>query len=308
MVSKALKSSHLTQGKLVQKFEETCAEYLNKPYAVAVSNGTAALYCAYRTYYERTFEEREVLEIPAITFKATLRALLLTENKYRVVDTEEDGMCRKASVKIDLGGAVPDYKCIIEDASHAFGSLGVGNSLMTCFSLHATKNLGVGEGGLIVTDSKEMYEGLKSIREFGTVSHPSLNFRMSEVPAALGLSRIKRVNEDAGKKLRLMFRYVDKGIPIIPYLTNPSINPHLAICKFNNPVKIHWGLKKEGIGSQKHYEPLEKGYILAPHPFASYYWRTSLSIPLYPQLTIQEQDKVIQVLHKLMKEDKNGKD
>lgn len=270
---------------------------------MAVSNGTAALYCAYRSYYERTFEEREILEIPAITFKATLRALLLTKNRYCVVDTEEDGMSRKSSVKVDLGGAVPDYKCIIEDASHAFGSHGVGNSLMTCFSLHATKNLGVGEGGLIVTDSKEMYEGLKSIREFGTVSHPSLNFRMSEITAALGASRLERVKEDAWLKKECMLRYIKQGIPIIPYLGFIHVNHHLAICEFDDPVKIHWGLKKEGIGSQRHYEPLERGHTNAEH-----YWSRTLSIPLYPQLTIEEQNKVIITIQKLMKEDKNGKD
>jgi dTDP-4-amino-4,6-dideoxygalactose transaminase len=303
MVEKALKSSHLTQGKLVQKFEETCAEYLDKTYAVAVSNGTAALYCAYRTYDERTFKNKQILQIPAITFKATLRAAQLTKNNYVVVDTEENGINHSANVKVDLGGYVPDYRSIIEDASHAFGSHGVGNSLMTCFSLHATKNLGVGEGGLIVTDSKEMYEGLKSIREFGTVSHPSLNFRMSEITAALGASRLERVKEDAWLKKECMLRYIKQGIPIIPYLGFIHVNHHLAICEFDDPVKLHWGLKKEGIGSQRHYEPLERGHTNAEH-----YWSRTLSIPLYPQLTIEEQNKVIITIQKLMKEDKNGKD
>ena len=219
MVNKVLHSSHLTQGKLVHESEEACAEYLGKTYAVAVSSGTAALYCAYRTYDERTFKNKQVLQIPAITFKATLRAAQLTNNNYIVVDTEENGINCNANVKVGLAGYFPYYRSIIEDASHAFGSNGVGNSLMTCFSLHAIKNLGVGEGGMVVTDSKEMYEGLQVLREFGTEEHPSLNFRMSEITAALGLSRLDRVEHEMWLKEEILKRYEDEGIPLYNFIS-----------------------------------------------------------------------------------------
>ena len=303
MVNKVMHSSHLTQGKLVHEFEEACAEDLGKTYAVAVSSGTAALYCAYRTYDERTFKNKQLLQIPAITFKATLRAAQLTKNNYVVVDTADSGINYSANVKVDLGGYVPHYRSIIEDASHAFGSNDVGDSLMTCFSFHAIKNLGVGEGGMVVTDSKEMYEGLKLMREFGTEQNPSLNFRMSEMTAALGLSRLGRVLQDKWQKADILRKYHKEDIPLAGFMAFTAYNYHLAVCKFNNPVKVAWFLRRAGIGTQRHYEPLERG-----HQSAETYWANTLSIPLYPQMTKEEQDKVIQVLHKLMKEDKNGKD
>ena len=292
MVNKVLHSSHLTQGKVVHEFEEACAEYLGKTYAVAVSSGTAALYCAYRTYDERTFKNKQILQIPAITFKATLRAAQLTKNNYMVVDTEDNGINRSANVKVDLAGYVPSYRSIIEDASHAFGSNGVGNSLMTCFSLHAIKNLGVGEGGIVVTDSKEMYEGLKLMREFGTEQNPSLNFRMSEISAALGLSRLDRVEHEMWLKEKILKRYEDEGIPLYNFISSITYNYHLAVCKFDDPVKAAWFLRKEGIGTQRHYEPLERG-----HQNAETYWASTLSIPLYAQMTKEEQDYVIKTIH-----------
>ena len=292
MVNKVLHSSHLTQGKVVHEFEEACAEYLGKTYAVAVSSGTAALYCAYRTYDERTFKNKELLQIPAITFKATLRAAQLTNNNYIVVDTEENGINCNANVKVGLAGYFPYYRSIIEDASHAFGSNGVGNSLMTCFSLHAIKNLGVGEGGMVVTDSKEMYEGLQVLREFGTEEHPSLNFRMSEITAALGLSRLGRVLQDKWQKAEILRKYQKEDIPLADFMTYTSLNYHLAVCKFDEPVKVAWFLRRAGIGTQRHYEPLERG-----HKNAEKYWANTLSIPLYPQMTKEEQDKVIKTIH-----------
>ena len=292
MVNKVLHSSHLTQGKLVHEFEEACAEYLGKTYAVAVSSGTAALYCAYRTYDERTFKNKELLQIPAITFKATLRAAQLTKNNYMVVDTEENGINQNANVKVGLAGYFPYYRSIIEDASHAFGSNGVGNSLMTCFSLHAIKNLGVGEGGMVVTDSKEMYEGLKLMREFGTEEHPSLNFRMSEITAALGLSRLGRVLQDKWQKAEILRKYQKEDIPLADFMAYTSFNYHLAVCKFDEPVKVAWFLRRAGIGTQRHYEPLERG-----HKNAEKYWANTLSIPLYPQMTKEEQDYVIKTIH-----------
>lgn len=298
MVTKTLHSSHLTQGKLVHEFEEACAEYSCKTYAVAVSSGTAALYCAYRTYDERTFKNKQILQIPAITFKATLRAAQLTKNNYIVVDTADNGINHSANVKVDLAGYVPSYRSVIEDASHAFGSDGVGNSLMTCFSLHAIKNLGVGEGGMVVTDSKEMYEGLKLMREFGTEQNPSLNFRMSEMTAALGLSRLERVEHEMWLKEEILKRYEDEGVPLAGFISSRTHNYHLAVCKFNNPVKVAWFLRRAGIGTQRHYEPLERG-----HQSAETYWASTLSIPLYPQLTKEEQDKVIKTIHDLGEED-----
>ena len=298
MVTKTLHSSHLTQGKLVHEFEEACAEYSCKTYAVAVSSGTAALYCAYRTYDERTFKNKQILQIPAITFKATLRAAQLTKNNYIVVDTADNGINHSANVKVDLAGYVPSYRSVIEDASHAFGSDGVGNSLMTCFSLHAIKNLGVGEGGMVVTDSKEMYEGLKLMREFGTEQNPSLNFRMSEITAALGLSRLERVEHEMWLKEEILKRYEDEGVPLAGFISSRTHNYHLAVCKFNNPVKVAWFLRRAGIGTQRHYEPLERG-----HQSAETYWASTLSIPLYPQLTKEEQDKVIKTIHDLGEED-----
>ena len=66
------------------------------------------------------------------------------------------------------------------------------------------------------------------------------------------------------------------------------------MCKFNNPVKVAWFLRRAGIGTQRHYEPLERG-----HQNAETYWANTLSIPLYPQMTNEEQDYVIKTIDDL---------
>ena len=198
-VVKVLKSDWLTQGPVVQKFEEALAKYCGAKYAVAVSSGTAALHLA--CIVAGLKKGDEAITSP-ITFLATPNAVLYTGARpvfsdidYNTVniDTKElEGKITKktkAILPVHFAGLpcnMPEIAKIakkhnlkiIEDACHALGAkyktngkwVKVGSckhSDMTTFSFHPVKHITTGEGGTITTNNKKIYEKLKALRSHG---------------------------------------------------------------------------------------------------------------------------------------------
>lgn len=268
----------------MKSLEGRLCRYLNKRHAVCCSSGTAALYLAFRAI------EPTRLRIPAVTFKATAWAARLAGHKVTYWDIDAESFCAQTpDVNVHLAGYVAKSSGLVEDASHALGSARVGGALMTCISLHAIKHLGVGEGGVVLTDQDMLAEKLRSLREFGTTEHPSLNFRMAEVPAALGISRLGRVDAERERKLGLLHRYRQQLGDLVKFQRfQEGMNPHLAIVLSDRAAGLADHLRAEGIGTQKHYEPLEG------LGNAQWYWERCLSLPLYADLSDAEQGEVIE--------------
>lgn len=197
-VATVMKSNNLTQGRAVEIFEESVANYVGSKYAVAVSSGTAALHLA--TMAANLKRDDSVLTSP-ITFVATANSARYVGAQVLFSDISEDtaNICPdKLEKKISLnsnvrlimpvhfaGGAcdmkkikkIADKKnaLIIEDAAHAFGSHydcgdRVGSckySDMTTFSFHPVKQITTGEGGVITTNDKLIYKKLLRLRSHG---------------------------------------------------------------------------------------------------------------------------------------------
>ncbi|MEB3102223.1 UDP-4-amino-4,6-dideoxy-N-acetyl-beta-L-altrosamine transaminase [Ferviditalea candida] len=198
-VVQTLKSPVITQGSVVEQFEEAVADYTGARYAVAFSSGTAALHGA---CHAAGLENGDELLTSANTFAASANCALyvgaqpvFADIDPRTYNIDPGGIENRLSertraiVPVDFSGQPADLDpimklaekhelVVIEDAAHALGALYRGRKVgtladMTMFSFHPVKLVTTGEGGMIVTDHREWYEKLKSFRTHGVSKEPS---------------------------------------------------------------------------------------------------------------------------------------
>lgn len=192
-VVETLRSPFLTQGPKVSEFEEAIASYVGANYAVAFSNGTAALHGA--CHVAGIGAGDEVITTP-LTFAATSNSVLycggtpvfadIDEQTYNIDPQkirEKITPNTKAIIPVDFTGQPVDLTSImqiakehdlivIEDGAHSLGARYKGEKVgamadMTMFSFHPVKPITTAEGGVITTNSKEYYEKLKLFRSHG---------------------------------------------------------------------------------------------------------------------------------------------
>lgn len=193
-----LKGDYLTTGPTVKKFEERLANYVGAKYAVAVSNGTAALHMA---CFAAGIEKGDEVIVSAITFAASSNCVLyqggtpifadIDPLTYNIdpKDIEKKITSKtKAIIPVDFTGQAVDMEeirriadkynlLIIEDAAHALGSeyknKKVGSMAdMTAFSFHPVKPITTGEGGVVTTNNEELYNKMMLFRTHGITRNP----------------------------------------------------------------------------------------------------------------------------------------
>jgi perosamine synthetase len=197
-VTEVLRYGPLTQGPVVEHFEQAIAEYVGSKYAVAVSSATAGLHLA--AVVAGVGPKTAIVTTP-ITFVATANAALYVGGDVRFADIDpitlnidpdalEQVLSRETNVRavipVHFGGlpcamdkiesvATRAGSVVIEDAAHALGATypdgrRVGccaNSLMTVFSFHPVKLVAAGEGGVITTNDESVYRRLLRLRSHG---------------------------------------------------------------------------------------------------------------------------------------------
>jgi len=256
-VVEVLKSDMVTQGPEVQEFEHIVAEYCGAKYAVAVSNGTAALHAACAVAGISTGDE--VITSP-ITFAATANAIVYCGGKAVFADIQEDtlnidpGEIRnklsprtKAILPVDFAGHPSDLDeiigiaqergiIVIEDASHALGAEYKGKKIgsmadMTIFSFHPVKHITTGEGGMVLTNDEKYYEKLKVFRHHGIIhrpengpwyyeiSEPGHNFRITSFQCALGIRQMQKLDSFIQKRREIAARYNKAFLQIAEIIT-----------------------------------------------------------------------------------------
>lgn len=358
-VKEAMLSDWLTQGPKVKEFETALAKYCGSKYAVAVSNGTAALQAA---YFAINIKKGDEIITSPLTFAATSNAAIWQGAKPVFVDIDETGNIdpdlieekitkkTKAIVAIDYAGlpcnldrlikiAKKHGLSLIEDAAHSLGaeykSKKVGGIAdLTTFSFHPVKSITTGEGGAIMTNSKELYEKLLVFRSHGITkdqdrfinkSHGpwyhemqelGLNYRLTDIQAALGISQLNKLDSFINKRVGIVERY-DKELGGINGLILPkavfkdrrsSWHLYPIRVRSENRVFIFEELQKNGIGVQVHYIPVywhpyyqKLGYKRGSCPNAEKWYGSEISIPIYPSLKKEDQKRVIEVLKEILK-------
>ena len=224
------------------------------------------------------------------------------------------------------------FNCyIIEDACHALGAkykykgnfLKIGcckHSDISTFSLHPLKSITTGEGGIVTTNSKFLDDKIKKIRSLGInrkrnthwdydVLYNGLNLRLNDFQCALGLSQLKKLNSFLKSRKVIADRYTKElkyndNIFTPNYSSNYKSSYHLYIINFkikNLAIKeklIKFMLQKKII-LQYHYIPVYKFKVFNDRyegKNAEYYYKTSVSLPIYHGLKFREQSRVIKLL------------
>lgn len=309
-VLRALRSPYVTQGPEVEAFEQELATLSGAKYAVCVNSGTAALHLA---YLAAGWQGRTVY-VPAISFVATANAVIMAKADPRFVDcNEEDGLwleCdspKPCEVPVTLGGQSPEAwgDAIIRDACHG-PFTHVDGDLATCLSLHPAKHVCAGEGGAILTNDAAFAEQCRLLRSHGRKGTEMValgyNCRMPEINAALGRSQLRRYVWNVRERRRMAHWY-DQAfmgkVRTVPH--SPESARHLYQLLVEDRDANQEALRARGIGTAVHYPviPLQPyyreryGYRPGQFPGAEWHAAHTLSIPLFPTMTEQEQDRVI---------------
>lgn len=207
-VIQTLQSPFLTQGPKIKEFEEKIAKSVGAKYAVAFSNGTAALHGA--CYAARISSGDEVITTP-MTFAASANCVRYCRGTVVFADIRPDTYNidpekvrslisdrTKAIIPVDFTGQPADMQeimsiakehdlVVIEDAAHSLGAIYQGEQVgniadMTMFSFHPVKHITTGEGGIITTNSEEFYQRLLLFRSHGITREQALLQKPSEGP------------------------------------------------------------------------------------------------------------------------------
>ena len=368
-VVQTLTSNFLTQGPKVKEFEDAFANYVGSKYAVAVSNGTAALHlCALALDVN---ESVNVITTP-ITFVASANCVrycggnvyfadinpetfLLDIKKVEELILSKPKGFFKGIIPVDFAGLannLEEFKklalkydlWIIEDACHSPGGYfvdsknkkqlcGNGNFAdLAIFSFHPVKHIATGEGGMITTNSEKLYEKLLLLRTHGITKNPDLlienhgawyyemqelgfNYRIPDMLCALGITQLKRADEGLIKRKAIAQKYNNAFSKIDKIeIQNPDIQAghafHLYIIKINNRLELYNYLRSNNIFAQVHYIPVHTmpyyqslGNNKGDFPLSESYYDKCLSLPMYPSLTNEEQEFVINKIMEFIKND-----
>lgn len=223
---------------------------------------------------------------------------------------------------------------IIEDASHAIGgrykNQPIGNcqfSDITIFSFHPAKILTTGEGGMAMTNSPELAEKMNILRSHGITRDRSkmtdksqgdwyyeqvdlgFNYRMTDIQAALGLSQLDRLDEFISAREKIANKYNDcfQGSPLkLQCIENNCRSAfHLYIIRVQEALRssLFDYLRNNGINANVHYIPVHLqpyyqnfGFKWGDFPSSEQYYKETITLPIYPALTVEMQNKVIAIV------------
>jgi hypothetical protein len=370
-VIEVLRSDFLTQGPAIKQFEEAFASYVGSKYALAVANGTAALHLSAIALGVKP--GHKVITTP-ITFAASANCIRYCGGDIVFADIDPatyliDFDCvkklleeappgtYKGIVPVDFAGRAINLESfktlaeehnlwILEDACHAPGGFFLdskgnqqlcGNGLfaeLAIFSFHPVKHIACGEGGMITTSNKTLYEKLLMLRTHGIVKDASTfrnsitlaagcadssvypgwymemqelgyNYRLTDFQAALGMSQLKRaeVGLDRRRAIAKVYNDAFKSHPQILGQSGEIEGHayHLYIIQVQNRLDLYNYLHKNKILAQIHYIPVhlmpyykQFGWKMGDLPHAENYYKTCISLPMYPSLSEDEQMYVIQ--------------
>ena len=361
-VVETLKADFLTQGPKILEFENNFAKYVGAKYAVALSNGTAALHLGLMALGVKAGDR--IITSP-ITFSASANAALYCGAEVHFADIDPDTYVIsllevekllsnhpkgyfKAIVPVDFGGYPVNTEklralcdkysvAILEDACHAPGAYFIDSdnqqersgtctySDATVFSFHPVKHIAAGEGGMLTTNSEEIYKSVSTLRTHGItkenmkmdfpnasdqgswyyeIQELGYNYRITDIQAALANSQLAKADKGIKRRQEIAKKYREafKGSAIKSQLFDENYfnAHHLYVIEVENRKELYDELRNHNIFGQIHYIPVhllpyyrKLGWNVGDFPNAEKYYEKCISLPMYPTLTEEEQDFVI---------------
>ena len=363
-VVSALQSDYLTQGPKVKEFELKFAEYAGAKFAIAVNNATSGLHLSVLAL--NLSKGDRVITTP-ITFAASANCIryagaevwfadidpntyLLDINSVKeLIESKPKGFF-KGIIPVDFAGLpvnMEEFRAlanvhnlwIIEDACHAPGGYFIdskseknfcGNgkySDVGVFSFHPVKHIACGEGGMLTTNSEELYEKLLLLRTHGITrdnmqeNHGGwyyemiklgFNYRLTDFQSAMGITQLAKNEKGVERRNEISSAYKKAFEGKIKFQDLPlgAYNAHhLFIIEVDNRKELYDFLHSKGILAQIHYIPVHTmpyykniGYANAGLIHAEKYYSRCISLPMYPTLSNKEQDFVIEQVNQFINE------
>jgi dTDP-4-amino-4,6-dideoxygalactose transaminase len=346
MVKEAMENAAFIGGPQVSGFESEFAAFCDSEYCVGVNSGTDALRFALLAAGVRPGDE--VITVPN-TFIATTEAISQVGAKPVFADIDPKTYNidvskipaaitpkTKAIIPVHLYGQPADMDpllemagkhklAVIEDACQAHGALYKGKKagslgITGCFSFYPGKNLGAyGEGGAVVTQSEEIANKIRMIRDHGQAKKyyhdmEGYNGRLDAIQAGILRIKLRRL-EGWNKSRRQNASYYDELLSGIPGVTIPFQPEHAAsvyhlyVILVNDRDGLQKYLGDKGIGTGLHYPvPLHlqkayanKGYKKGDFPVTESVANRLLSLPMFPELTKEQIEYVADCIRQFMK-------
>ena len=362
-VVEVLRSDFITQGPAIPLFERCVADYCGIAHAVAVNSATSALHIAcvalglkpgdWLWTSPNTFvasancarycgAQVDFVDIDPATYNLSVVAL-----EAKLAQAEKTGKLPKIVVPVHFAGQSCEMKQIwalsqrygfkvLEDASHAVGADYDGTKVGDCryshaavFSFHPVKIITTGEGGMVLTRDRALFEQMTRLRTHGITRKSSQmqkiaegawgyeqielgwNYRITDIQAALGSSQMRRLDKFVARRRDLVARYHEKlkGVPVVIPAQSASGNPswHLYVIQVDGRKKVFDALHVAGIIVNVHYIPVHLqpyyralGYKPGDFPEAERYYNRAISLPLLADLTDRQQDTVVDSLKRAL--------
>lgn len=351
-VAETLRSGWLSMGPRTEELEGAFASYTGARHSIAVSSGTAALHLA---YLAAGIGPGDTVVMPSLTFVATANAVSyvgaapafaeiksLTE-PWLAPPAAEAALDQGASAIVTMayGGHLGETRALaelaarrgvplIEDAAHACGSRAGGwhagtFGVTAAFSFFSNKNLGIGEGGAVITDDQQAADRIRRLRTHGMSSSSwdrhrgagsgyevvelGYNYRLDEARAALALGRLRRLEEENRRRgeIDAAYRRSFEGLAGITVTAPPpagvSSSHHLFTVVLDEGIdrdEFRRLLAEQGVETSVHYPPV---HLLGVHarnglrlPLTEAYASRTVSLPIFPHMEDWQQELVIEAV------------
>ena len=361
-VIKTLGSNWLTSGPEISKFESKISKFTGVKYSVAVNSATSALHLA---CISLGLQKNDELWTSTNTFVASANCGLHCGANIKLIDIDYENYnidisllekkliiakkkkkLPKVIIPVHFAGLPCDMKKIsdlskkygfkiIEDASHALGAKYLKNKIGSCkysditvFSFHPVKMITTGEGGIVTTNDKKIYEKIASLRDHGidrenfkskikpwffSQTNLGYNYRMTDIQASLGISQMDRLNEFVLERNKIAEFYDNelKNLPLkLPKISKNYLSTyHLYVVQVldkrikknrDNLIKF---LFKKGVRCTVHYIPIYKHKFFkkilpknTKYDQNELYFRRAVSLPIYPGIKKKDLNKVVSII------------
>jgi perosamine synthetase len=336
-VAEVLDSGLLTMGPKVAEFEAELARVCERPQAVAVSSGTAALHLAVLAL---GIGKRDEVLVPAFTFPATANVVALAGARPVLVDVDPQTMNldpaqveaavtrrTRAVLAVHLFGrpldwealaaAVPPPVALIEDAAGALGARyrgrpcgGLGPA--GCLSFHPRKVVTTGEGGAVVCADDELADAVRRLRHHGIeprgdfdIRLPGFNYRLADVLCAVGIPQVRRLEELLAARRRVAEAYAERlrGAVELPGSDDGDMHGWQAyVVKLDRRDEALRALREHGIEAQIGTYALHRLSAYRDQgafPGADDCFERGLALPLHSQLSDSDLDRIAEAVRSL---------
>ncbi len=334
-----------SQGPYIESFEREFADFCGVRHCVALANGTVAIHLALKVLNIGRGDE---VIVPDLTFVATANAVVLAEATPVIADVRFSDWCldpmsverlitprTRAIIPVHLYGhpaAMEELRAlaqkhklkIIEDAAEAHGANYRGHKVgglgdCATFSFYGNKIITTGEGGAITTDSDEVAERARFLRDHGMSkdrrywhTEVAYNYRMTNLQAALGVAQLGQLGSFMAERDRILesYRYhlAKHGVTLNPHLADTRPVNWITCALFDDVSReerdaVIARLHKEGIDTRPFFYPISAlpMYTRASGPVSEDLSARGMNLPTYPGLPESDIERICQTLLRLIR-------